>query len=96
MNLRKLIEIVLIKCSKLVRIEGKKLYKGGLVFDIKSKKIDNSYNIYGKIKNENKSNDYYTHIRINMSKSILEKLNVAVMILLITPCIRKNFYVRIL
>ncbi|ENK0557410.1 DEAD/DEAH box helicase [Clostridium sporogenes] len=73
MNLRKLIEIVLIKCSKLVRIEGKKLYKGGLVFDIKSKKIDNSYNIYGKVKNENKSNDYYTHIRINMSKGILEK-----------------------
>lgn len=73
MNLRKLIEIVIVKCSKSVRIEGKKIYKSGLVFDIKSKKIDNSYNIYGKVKNENKSNDYYTHIRINMSKSILEK-----------------------
>ncbi|AJD27327.1 DEAD/DEAH box helicase [Clostridium botulinum] len=73
MNLKELVEIALIKCSKLVRMEGKKIYKSGLVFDIKSKKIDNVYNIYGKVKNENKSNDYYTHIRINMPKGILEK-----------------------
>ncbi|MCS4455906.1 hypothetical protein JTT01_04490 [Clostridium botulinum] len=96
MNLKELVEIALIKCSKLVRMEGKKIYKSGLVFDIKSKKIDNVYNIYGKVKNENKSNDYYTHIRINMPKGILEKLNVVVMILLRTLFIRKNFYVHIL
>ncbi|ENK1242077.1 SNF2 helicase associated domain-containing protein [Clostridium botulinum] len=73
MNLKELIEIALIKCPSLIRMEGKKIYKKGVVFDIKSKKIDNSYNIYGKVKDENNSNDYYTHIRINMAKGILEK-----------------------
>ncbi|HIG0356116.1 DEAD/DEAH box helicase [Clostridium sporogenes] len=73
MNLRELVEIVLIKCSKLVRIEGKKIYKSELVYDVKSKKINNIYNIYGKVKNENKINDYYTHVKINISKGILEK-----------------------
>ena len=73
MNLKELIEIVLVKCPSFVRIEGKKIYKKGVVFDIKSKKVDNSYNIYGKVKDENNSNDYYTHMRINMAKGILEK-----------------------
>ncbi|NFR22760.1 hypothetical protein FDF42_15700, partial [Clostridium botulinum] len=72
MNLRELVDIVFIKCSKSVKMEGNKIYKNGLVSDVKSKRINNIYNIYGKVKNENKSNDYYTHIMINMSKDILE------------------------
>ncbi|MCR1934020.1 DEAD/DEAH box helicase [Clostridium tepidum] len=73
MKLKELIEVVFIKCPSLIKVEGKNIYKSGVVFDIKSKKIDDFYNIYGKVKNENKSNDYYTHIRINMKKGILEK-----------------------
>ncbi|PIH03178.1 DEAD/DEAH box helicase [Clostridium combesii] len=73
MNLRELVDIVFIKCSKSVKMEGNKIYKNGLVSDVKSKRINNIYNIYGKVKNENKSNDYYTHISINTSKGILEK-----------------------
>ncbi|NFD45872.1 DEAD/DEAH box helicase [Clostridium botulinum] len=73
MNLRQLVDIVFIKCSKSLKMEGNKIYKNGLVSDVKSKRINNIYNIYGKVKNGNKSNDYYTHIRINMPKGILEK-----------------------
>ncbi len=60
MKLKELIEVVFIKCPSLIKVEGKNIYKSGVVFDIKSKKIDDFYNIYGKVKNENKSNDYYT------------------------------------
>nr|WP_243461109.1 hypothetical protein [Clostridium botulinum] len=54
MNLRQLVDIVFIKCSKSLKMEGNKIYKNGLVSDVKSKRINNIYNIYGKVKNGNK------------------------------------------
>ncbi|MBU5591179.1 DEAD/DEAH box helicase [Clostridium sp. MSJ-4] len=73
MNLKQLVDIVLAKSSKWMKNEGHKLYKNGLVSRVKSKKIDNVYNIYGKVKEENKAEEHSTHIRVNMSKGKLEQ-----------------------
>lgn len=44
---------------------GKALVKDGSVKDLKGKKIDDVYHIYGKVLNDNKGSTYSTHIKIN-------------------------------
>ena len=47
-----MLDLILLSGSKISRIEGKRLYQNKLVSDIKGKKIESIYHIYGKVKDE--------------------------------------------
>ena len=53
-----MLDLILLSGSKISRIEGKRLYQNKLVSDIKGKKIESIYHIYGKLKDE-KIDKYY-------------------------------------
>ena len=72
MNLKQLVDSVCIKASKWILIQGQKLFHSGLVLKVSSKKIDNIYHIYGRVKTEN-NKEYNTHIKINLIKGMLEE-----------------------
>lgn len=55
-----------------MRKEGKKAFKEGLVNNIKGKKIENIYHIYGCVSNDIRSKEFNTHIKINMLKKCLD------------------------
>lgn len=55
-----------------MKSEGEKLFKDGLVTEIKGKKIEGIYHIYGTVKNKTKSKEFKAHIKINMQKNKLE------------------------
>ncbi|MBU3112858.1 DEAD/DEAH box helicase [Clostridium lacusfryxellense] len=75
MNLKELKNIVFKSSSNIMRSEGEKKFNSGLVFKIKGKNIDNTYHIYGLIKDNNKLKDFSTHIKIDLLKKKLEGLN---------------------
>lgn len=52
--------------------EGEKLFNEGLVNNIKGKKIDNIYHIYGSVSNKTKSKEFNTHIKINLADKTLQ------------------------
>lgn len=52
--------------------EGEKAFKEGLVSNIKGKKIENIYHIYGVVKNKAGTKEFNTHIQINLSNKKLE------------------------
>ena len=52
MNLKELVDKVLDSGSNFNRKEGESIFNKGLASNIKSKKIDFIYNIYGKVKSE--------------------------------------------
>ena len=47
-----MLDLILLSGSKISRIEGKRLYQNKLVSDIKGKKIESIYHIYGYVKDE--------------------------------------------
>ena len=51
---------------KISRIEGKRLYQNKLVSDIKGKKIESIYHIYGKVKDEKIDKYYNVHIKVDL------------------------------
>ena len=55
-----------------MKSQGEKVFNNGLVIRIKGKKINNMYNIYGRVKNDTKSCELNTHIKIDLSKKKLE------------------------
>lgn len=65
MNLDLIMNNILFSGANWSRKEGEKLFEKGLVSDIKGKKIDNTYHIYGKTKSENGDRFYNSHIKIN-------------------------------
>ena len=72
MNLKELVEKVLYLGSNFSRREGKLLFNKGLVSNIKSKKIDSIYHIYGKVKNENATREFNSHVKIDMKNGRVE------------------------
>jgi len=58
-----------------MRNEGEKNYNSGLVFKIKGKKVDNIYHIYGNVKNNTRSNEFKTHIKIDLLNKQLDGLD---------------------
>lgn len=72
MNLKELVDKVLYLGSNFARREGELLFKQGLASNIKSKKIDSIYHIYGNVKNENKTVEFSSHIKINMANGTLQ------------------------
>lgn len=73
LNLNKLVDAVFVKTSNWTKGEGEKIFNKGLVSSVTSKNINNFYNIYGRVKNENNSKEYYTHLKINLIKGSLEE-----------------------
>ncbi|SFD42022.1 DEAD/DEAH box helicase [Clostridium uliginosum] len=52
--------------SKISLINGKKILDNNRIIRVSGKKIDGLYNIYGKIKGDNKSSTYNPHLRIDL------------------------------
>lgn len=71
MNLKELVDKVLYCGSNFARREGELIFKDGLVSNMKSKKIDSTYHIYGKVKNENRTMEFRSHIKINIENGTL-------------------------
>lgn len=74
MNLKELELIVFKSSSDLMKNEGEKAFKQGLVTKIKGKKIDGRYHIYGCVSNETKSSNLDTHIKINLVNKKLDSI----------------------
>ena len=73
MNLKELTNIVFSKTSKLIQKEGENLFNKNLVSNISSKRINNIYNIYGKVTDSKETNIHYTQIKINLLNKTLEE-----------------------
>lgn len=87
MNLETVVNNILFSGANWSRREGEKLFNNGLVFDIKGKRVNDIYHIYGKSKSENTDRFYNSHIKINTNdnrvigvscscKAFLENTNV--------------------
>lgn len=61
-----MLDLILLSGSKISRIEGKRLYQNKLVSDIKGKKIESIYHIYGKVKDEKIEKYYNVHIKVDL------------------------------
>ena len=61
-----MLDLILLSESKISRIEGKRLYQNKLVSDIKGKKIESIYHIYGKVKDEKIDKYYNVHIKVDL------------------------------
>ena len=70
MNLKKLLDSVLALGSNISIKDGKEIYKKRLVSNLSSKKIDNIYHIYSKVK-ENNGKEYSCHIKYNLKSEKL-------------------------
>ncbi|WWU73613.1 DEAD/DEAH box helicase [Clostridium baratii] len=65
LNLEVIMKNILRLSSSFTKGQGKNLFKESAIKDLKSKSIDGTYHIYGRVLNDNKSNTYSTHIKIN-------------------------------
>lgn len=65
LNLEVIMKNILRLSSSFTKEQGKNLFKESAIKDLKSKSIDGTYHIYGRVLNDNKSNTYSTHIKIN-------------------------------
>ena len=72
MDLNELLDVILMSGSKVSREAGKKLYKNKSVSDIKGKRIDNLYHIYGKVKDEKIDKLYNVHIKVDLKYKRVE------------------------
>lgn len=71
MNLKHIVNLILTPTAPWIKNEGEKIYKNNLVYNIKSKKIDVFYHIYGYVYETNKVKSNTTHITINLSTDTL-------------------------
>lgn len=65
LNLEVIMKNIIRLSSSFTKEQGKNLFKESAIKDLKSKSIDGTYHIYGRVLNDNKSNTYSTHIKIN-------------------------------
>lgn len=70
MNLKNILDGVLALGSNIGIKDGKEIYKKGLVLNLKSKKIDNVYHIYSRVREEN-GKEYSCHIKYNLKSEKL-------------------------
>ncbi|WP_234122026.1 DEAD/DEAH box helicase [Clostridium hydrogenum] len=66
MNLKELEEIILQSSSNLMKKWGRELFLSGEVLNIKGRKIDNIYHIYGETVNDTDLIHYKTHLKIDL------------------------------
>lgn len=71
MNLEELEKIIFCSSSIVIRKYGKELFLNGAVSNIKGRKIDNIYHIYGDVINSTNFTHYKTHIKIDLSNQKL-------------------------
>lgn len=74
LNLKELEYIVFRPASNMMKAEGKKAFNEGLVSKIEGKKIGSTYHIYGRVNNKTKSDEFNTHIKINLLNKKLESV----------------------
>ncbi|MDZ7542400.1 hypothetical protein GNF83_14510, partial [Clostridium perfringens] len=72
MNLRNMVNSLLDMGSSISINNGISLYKKGLVNKVTSKKIDDTYHIYGRISDNNK--EYSTHIKFNLKDEVKDDI----------------------
>ena len=72
MNLRNMLNSLLKLGSSIANNNGKKLLKEGFVKKVISKKIDDSYHIYGRVRDSkiDYSTEYSTHIKFNLEDKV--------------------------
>lgn len=72
MKLKELEQIIFKPSSNLMRKMGKEVFGDGLVSNIRGKKIENIYHIYGDILNHIDEVEFKTHIKINLLSKKIE------------------------
>lgn len=72
MNLKELEQIIFKPSSNLMRKMGEEVLENGLVSNIKGKKIESIYHIYGDILNHINEVEFKTHIKINLLSKKVE------------------------
>lgn len=72
MNIGEFKYVLLKNSSDFTKSRGKDIFYKGLVEDIKGKKVENNYNIYGKVLDGDKGISYTTYIKVNMATKKLE------------------------
>ncbi|AKA68295.1 DEAD/DEAH box helicase [Clostridium scatologenes] len=75
MNLKELEEIIFKPSSNFMRKSGEKIFKRGLVSNIKGKNINNTYHIYGDVSQGANEKKFKTYIKINLLNKKLEDVS---------------------
>ncbi|WP_010239647.1 DEAD/DEAH box helicase [Clostridium arbusti] len=75
MNIEELGKIIFKPSSSLMQKNGEDIFKDGLVSNIKGKKIDDIYHIYGEVIDAVNYNKFKTHIKINLEQKKLSGLS---------------------
>lgn len=71
MNIEELEKIIFKPSSSFMQKSGKEIFKDGLVSNIKGKKINDIYHIYGEVIDAVNYNRFKTHIKINLNEKKL-------------------------
>jgi SNF2 family DNA or RNA helicase len=74
LNIKELEYIVFRPASSMMKEAGQKALNEGLVSKIEGKKIGSTYHIYGRVNNKTKSEEFSTHIKINLLNKTLENV----------------------
>lgn len=77
MNIKELEQIIFKPSSNIMRKIGEEIYRNGLVSDIRGRKIENIYHIYGDVLNNINHNQLKTYIKINLSDKKIEEVSCA-------------------
>ena len=65
LKLKSIADNILKISSTYTKQQGTEIAKNSFVKDLKGKSIDDTYHIYGRVLNDNKSKTYSTHIKVN-------------------------------
>ncbi|WP_411680744.1 DEAD/DEAH box helicase [Clostridium thailandense] len=74
MNLKELDQIIFETSSNLMKKNGEKIFRNKLIYNVKGKKIDNIYHIYGNVLNNINKDEAKTHIKVNLSNKKLHSV----------------------
>lgn len=91
MNLDIIINNILFSGANWSRREGEKLFKNGLVSDVKGKRVNDIYHIYGKTKDENVDRFYNSHIKIYTKDNKVVGVNCSCKSFLDSSTVDNNF-----
>lgn len=72
MKLKELEQIIFKPASSLMKKRGEKVFRDGLVSNIKGRKIENVHHVYGDVLNNINYKEFKTHIKINLVNKKLD------------------------
>lgn len=72
MRLKELEQIIFKPASSLMKKRGEKVFRDGLVSNIKGRKIENVHHVYGDVLNNINYKEFKTHIKINLLNKKLD------------------------